>query len=82
MLDLLVEAGTCADGRVSARCRLVAIFNSAFLVGSPDSKHGMLDEGGTVRMAIMHDAACRRKSSRFNLGMRNTFGKKVTVSTS
>ena len=82
MLDLLVEGGTCVEGRVSARCRHVAIFNSAFLVGSPDSKHGMLDEGGAVRMVIMSTAAYRRNSSRFTLGMGNGLGKKVTVSIS
>ena len=82
MLDLLVEGCTCVEGIVSAQCRYVAIFNSAFLVGSPGSKHGMLDEGGAFRVLIMSTAACQRKSSGFTLGMGNALGKKVTVSTS
>ena len=43
----------------------VAISRSAFLVGSPAWREGVVVEGGAVRIVIISVAACLKKSSSF-----------------
>ena len=74
-------AGDVTD-TLHVRFKSVAIFSSAFLGGSPDSRLGVVVVSGAVRIIIIFSATCLKKSSVFTSRNEITFGKKVTVSTS
>ena len=69
-------------GNLYIRFRLVAIYNSTLLVGSPASRLGVVGVGDTVRIFIIFSAACLKKLSLLTFGNVITFGKKVTISMS
>ena len=69
-------------GKSSARCKILASLRRAFLVVSPASKLIIFCFDGEVRMVIISDAACFKKSSVVTLGIGVVAGKKVTVFTS
>ena len=70
------------SGNLSVRFRIVTISKSAFLVGLPASRLGVVGVGGAVRILIISSTACLKKSSVLTFGNEITFGEKVTVSMS
>ena len=80
--DLDDRLGACVigigAGSGTARFSNFAISSTAFCVSSPHFKVGMV--GGLVKIEIMSDVACRKKSSRVTLGKGITVGKFFTVS--
>ena len=51
-----------ATGNLSVHFKDIAIFNSAFLVGSPFSRLGVVGVAGAVRILIIYSSGCLKKS--------------------
>ena len=70
----------CDVGTGVALCSSLAIFIIAFLVSSPTSKVGTVDDCVLVSIVTMSSADCLKKSSKLTSGNGILLGKNVTVS--
>jgi hypothetical protein len=83
--DVFVAAGTSVaaagvSGAVVQRCSAVATCRSAFRVGSPAAREGIIVDGGLVSNDIMSSAAWCKKSLKSTSGIFTEEGKNTTVS--
>ena len=68
------------EGIFSVRFSIFAISKSVFLIESPAFRDKTVDDGGSVKRAMISVAAWRKKVSRLISGNGICVGKKVTVS--